>query len=243
MSTPTGTTAKPARKRVQAMAQGRGAGERLIVPLAFDTAASISARPLDDFRHDPTQLANGLLELHRAVGSDGICCALGGEHPSEAGGPLDIELLCAPGTRVSAGLEACRRLRATVGDAAALLAGVTGPATLAARFDTDFATATAAFTALVKRYCDAGCDVIVVFEESQPGDADAWTDALRTAGNIARFHRALALSWDRDGPLPQPVKVELSAHAAGAGVITTTGPVAADESIETLRAWVAGLRA
>jgi len=233
---------KPARKRAQAMAQGRGAGERLVLPLAFDTAASISARPLDEFRHDPTQLANGLLELHRAVGSDGICCALGGELESAAGGPLDADALCVPGTRVAASLEACRRLRATLGDGAALLVGVTGPATLATQFGTDFATAAAAFTALVKRYCDAGCDLVVVFEDSLAQDAGAWSDTLRTAGNIARFHRALALSWDGGGPLPQPVKLALDGADGSAGVITTIRPVAADESIETLRAWVAGLR-
>jgi hypothetical protein len=233
---------KPARKRAQAIAQGRGAGERLVLPLAFDTAANISARPLDEFRHDPTQLANGLLELHRAIGSDGICCALGGEHESAAGGPLDVAALCASGTRVAASLEACRRLRATLGDGAALLAGITGPATLATQFGTDFATAATAFTALVKCYCDAGCDLVVVFEDSTPQDAEAWSDALKTAGNIARFHRALALSWDGGGPLPQPVKLELHGASASAGVITTIRPVAADESIETLRAWVAGLR-
>jgi hypothetical protein len=70
-------SAKPPRKRVQAMAQGRGAGERLVVPLALATAAQISARPLDEFFTDPTQLANGLLELQRAIASEGVVVALG----------------------------------------------------------------------------------------------------------------------------------------------------------------------
>ena len=48
---------KAVRKRAQAIAKGRGRDHRVIVPLAFETAARISARPLDAFRNDPTQLA------------------------------------------------------------------------------------------------------------------------------------------------------------------------------------------
>ncbi|MGE3773754.1 MAG: hypothetical protein AB7I32_12570, partial [Gammaproteobacteria bacterium] len=200
---------KPPRKRAQAIAQGRGQGERLVIPLAFDAAASISARPLEEFRHDPTQLANGLLEWHRTIGADGICVALadGFERASAADGELALDAPCAEGTRVAASLEACRRLRATLGDAAALLAGLTGPATLARQFGVDEATAGTAFTALVKRYCEAGCDLVLVCEEIAACDAMAWTAALKTAANIARFHRAHALLLGAAGPLPAPVQV------------------------------------
>lgn len=236
--------AKPPRKRVQAMAQGRGAGERLVIPLAFDTAASISARPLEDFRHDPTQLANGLLELQRTLGADGVCVALadGMELASADGGDLDVELWCGDGTRVAASLEACRRLRATLGDGAALLAGLTGPATLAAQFGVDEARAGAAFTALVKRYCEAGCDLVLICESSPSASAD-WTDALKTAANIARFHRAHALLVGVDGPLPAPVQVALDdVRPGGAGLVTTAGVVPAETDLEALRSWVTAQR-
>ena len=235
--------AKPPRKRAQAMAQGRGAAERLVLPLAFDTAALVSARPLDDFLHDPTQLANGLLELHRALGSDGICVALADdfEYASAAGGPLNVAILTADGTRVAASLEACRRLRATLGDGAVLLAGLTGPATLAARFASDTTTAGAVFTALVKLFCEAGSDIVLVFE-STAGDA-ATEDALKTATNIARFHRALACGLQPGGALPVPTLLALDAPPhPGPGLVLTSAPTAADADIEALRDWVAAQR-
>lgn len=237
---------KPPRKRAQAMAQGRGQGERLVIPLAFDAAASISARPLEDFRHDPTQLANGLLEWHRALGADGVCVALadGFEHASATNGALELDALCAEGTRVAASLEACRRLRATLGDSAALLAGLSGPAMLARQFGVDEATAGAACTALVKRYCEAGCDLVLICEDEVAGDAAAWTDALKTAANIARFHRALACLRGVPGPLPAPVQVALDAAAPTAtGLIVTAEIVAPGVDLEALRAWVAAQRA
>ncbi len=240
---------KPPRKRVQGMAQGRGQGERVVIPLAFDTAASISARPLEDFHHDPTQLANGLLELHKAIGADGVCVALadGFELASAAGGALDVDTLCAEGTRVAASLEACRRLRATLGDNAALLAGLTGPATLARQFGLDEAETGAAFTALLKRYCEAGCDVLLVCETETAQDGAAWADALKTAANIARFHRAQALLLGAPetsaAPLPAPVQVALEAAvSAASGVIVTAEVLPAAADLEALRGWVAAQR-
>ncbi len=245
MNTPPLAPAKPPRKRAQAMAQGRGQGDRLVIPLAFDAAASISARPLDEFHHDPTQLANGLLEWHRALGADGVCVALAGgfERASAADGALALELLCAEGTRVAASLEACRRLRASLGDTAAVLAGLTGPATLARQFDLDEATAGALYTGLVKRYCEAGCDLVLTCEEGSAVDAAAWTDALKTAANIARFHRAQALLLGAAGPLPAPVRVALDAAApAASGVIVTDEIIAPTADLEALRAWVTAQR-
>lgn len=227
------------------MAQGRGQGERLVIPLAFDAAASISARPLDEFHHDPTQLANGLLEWHRALAADGLCVALadGFERASAADGTLDVDALCAEGTRVAASLEACRRLRATLGDAAALLAGLSGPATLARQFEVDETTAGAAFTALLKRYCEAGCDLVLICEAQTANDATAWTDTLKTAANIARFHRAQALLLGTAGPLPAPVQVALDDAAPTAtGVIVTAEIVAPAADLEALRAWVSAQR-
>lgn len=232
---------KPARRRVQAMAQGRGQTERLAIPLAFDVAARISARPLDVFHHDPTELANGLGELQRAIGSDAVCCALANdvEWRSAAGGPLDLDTLTAPGTPLAASLEACRRLRATGGDALALVAGLTGPATLATRFGVDLAQAGEVFAALVKTFCGAGTDVVLVFEDTAPGDPEAWNEVVKTAGNIARFHRALAVSVSGAGALPVPAQCALDAPVAGGpGLTLTQGIVAADADLDQLKHWV-----
>jgi len=233
---------KPARRRVQAMAQGRGQAERLAVPLAFDVAARISARPLEAFHHDPTELANGLAELQRAIGSEAVCCALADdiEWRSAGGGPLDLETLIAPGTPLAASLEACRRLRATGGDALALVVGLSGPATLATRFVVGLAQASEVFQALVKTFCGAGADIVLVFEDAPPGEPEAWNEAVKTAGNIARFHRALAVSVSWAGALPVPAQCALELPVAGGpGLTLTQGIVPADADLSLLKTWVA----
>ncbi len=235
---------KPPRKRIQAMVQGRGGSERVVLPLALGAAAQISARPLDEFFTDPTQLANGLLELQRALGSEGVVVALGEGFERASGETLDLASLDQPGTRLAAALEATRRLRATLGDSAALLAGLTGPATLAQQFNTDLASAGAAFGTLVKAFCEAGIDILLCLDSAPAADAEVWQDALKTAGNIARFHRALPLCVAPDGPFPAPLALDLDAPVPlAAGVVVTAGRVPDDASIETLRQWVATVTA
>ena len=235
---------KPARRRAQAIAQGRGRNDRLVIPLAFEVAARISARPLEEFRNDATQLANGLGELQQALAADGLVCALANrmELASAAGGGLDVERICAQGP-VGASLEACRRLRAVQGDEAALLAGLTGPATLATQFGVDVATAALAFGALVKAFCEAGADVLLLWEdEDVDTGTDDWQDGVKTAANIARFHQASLLGWNVAG-LPAPRKMPLAAPTAPApGIVTTAEVVPATADIEQLRQWVLALR-
>lgn len=232
---------KPARKRAQAIAQGRGRNERVVIPLAFEVAARISARPLAAFRNDATQLANGLGELQQALKADGLVCALAArmEFDSAAGGGLDVERMAAQGA-LGASLEACRRLREVQGEDAALLAGLTGPATLAAQFGVDVAAASAAFAALVKAFCAAGADIILLMEDAgaECGN-DAWQDGVKTAANIARFHQASLLAWQGAGGMAAPHAVALDhPQASGVGIVTTAAPVAADADIEQLRHWV-----
>jgi hypothetical protein len=234
---------RPARKRAQAIGQGRGREHRVIVPLAFETAARISARPIDRFLSDPTELANGLSELWRALGADGIvvACADGMERESSADGSLDAATMIAHG-RVAASLEACARLRQSSGDEAALVAGLTGPATLARQFASDIEQAGACFAALTKAYCVAGADLVLVIEDGGLAEDEAWQAAIRTAGNIARFHQASLLGWSSTS-LATPVKQPLSAPAVeGVGFILTDERVAADADIAELRGWVSAVR-
>ena len=141
---------RPPRKRAQAIALGRGRDQRLVVPLAFETAAAISARPLDVFLRDPTQLANGLAELARAIAADGavVACADGMEREAEA---LDEAAMLTGAGRggVSKPAGVCVRARAL-----ALVAGVTSPATLARQFGATLAQADPVFAA--RLYCAAG---------------------------------------------------------------------------------------
>jgi hypothetical protein len=234
---------RPPRKRARAIAQGRGRDHRVVIPLAFEVAARISARPLDAFRNDPTQLANALSELNQAIGADGIICAAAGEMEwrSAGGQGLDVGRIVASGP-VAASLEACRRLRQSVGDDAALLAGLTGPATLAQQFSTSRDAAAEAFCALVKHFCEAGVDVVLVFEGDDATQEESWLAGMRTADNIVRFHQSSLLLWRGDG-FPAPHKLPLDAPAAeGIGFITTDARVPADADIAVLKRWVAVVR-
>lgn len=231
----------PPRKRAQALAQGRSARGRLLIPLALETAACVSARPLADFLSDPTQLANGLLELHRALGSDGVCCLLAGgaECASLDGAPPDVDTMCRPGTRVAASLEACRRLRTTLGDGAALLAGLTGPATLGRELGCDPAAASESFVGLARRFCAAGADLLLVFEPAPPTDEARWADGLRTAANVARFHRVFACLYDRPGPLPRAATVGVGDPVPQDGLVVTDTVLPPAADLAALQAWIA----
>ncbi|MEQ8659575.1 MAG: hypothetical protein RLW62_02030 [Gammaproteobacteria bacterium] len=232
---------KAARKRAQAIARGRGREARVIIPLAFEVAARISARPLDAFRNDPTQLANALTELHAAIGADGIVVALAQGMEQAAGVGADAAALCANGP-VAPSLEACRRLRETHGDDVALLAGLSGPRALARELGVDVAAAGDCFTALVKAFCAAGSDVVLVLDDAEDGAAADWQAAVKTADNIARFHQASLLGLD-DGILPAPWRVPFDAPAAdGLGFIVTARPLPHDTDIALLRQWVAAVR-
>lgn len=235
----------PPRKRAQAMAQGRGRDAQLVVPLAFDVAALVSARPLGAFRTEPTQLANGLLELFRATGADGICCCLAGGLEWEGVDTLDPDRV-AEGARVAASLEATRRLRSTVGDDAALVAGLTGPRALAHHLGGSVERSGEVVVALARRFCEAGTDVVLLFEDAGRADDDdeIWTEALKTVFNVVRFHRGLTFLMGADGPLPKPATVDLADRAVGpAGLVTTPGVVAADSGIALLIDWVKAVRA
>jgi hypothetical protein len=227
---------KSARKRAKAIAQGRGRDARLVIPLAFEIAARISARPLDAFRNDPTQLSNALSELNNAINADGIVCAAAGEMELQSAGDaaLNADHIATNGP-VAASLEACRRLRQSAGDEVVLLAGVTGPATLARQFPDDTSAVAELFGTLVKRFCEAGADIIFVIDDTEAGNG-AWADDLKTAGNIARFHQASLLLWNGTDA---PYKVPLDAPApSGVGIITTSDLVPGDADIAALKNWV-----
>ncbi len=233
---------RPARKRAQAIARGRGRDARLVIPFAFEVAARISARSVDEFLTDPTQLANSLAELHRAIDADGVLCAdaRGMELESAESAGLDVDRIVTNG-RVGASLEACRRLRVTMGDNAALLAALSGPATLENQFGVSLTEASDAFTAIVRSFCDAGADGIIVMETVRPADGEGWEEGLITAKNIASFYNAMMYLWEVDGPAANPVRTPLNApQKDGVGLIMTQELVAADYDIEALRQWVAG---
>ncbi|GAA4879496.1 hypothetical protein [Actinomycetospora straminea] len=114
-----------------------------------------------------------------------------------------------------AAVEAARRLRASRGDTAVLLAVLDGPGLLDD----------------VKAYLDAGVDGVVV-----TGGVDAAT--ARTVGNVCRFHRAMA-----HGPgLAAPVTRPLGAPAPSTGLVLSD-ECPADTDVTAVAAWLAAVRA
>lgn len=203
---------------------------------------------MEEFLTDPTQRANALLELFEAVEADGIVCALAddAERRSLAAAGYDLARMVAQ-ERVAASLEAARRLRATVGDRAVLVAGLTGPATLAGQSGAakpeDLAKAGQAIAGLARKFCEAGAGIILVFEQAAPLDLQAWRACLQTLSNIVRFFQGLSFIVGCDGPLPRPALVPLgSVQPRPSGVVITPGEVPPTTSIEELRLWVRSLR-
>ena len=151
---------------------------------------------------------------------------------------LDVDHIIGNG-RVGASLEACRRLRITLDNEGIVLAAVSGPATLQKQFSVSGVTAAEAFVEIVRHYCDAGTDGIIVMESAMPDDGECWEDGLSTARNIAVFYRAMMYLWDMEGPLPNPERTNLAMPTNDrSGLIMTRETVPADYDIEALRNWV-----
>jgi len=224
--------------RAQAIATGRGGGQTLAIPLALRLAARINERALDAFFADPTQLANGLGDLYEAVRPDGVVVTLPEVVAADlaATDPADL----ARGVRCGCALEATRRLRQTLGDAAALTAVLPGPASLAARWGV--ADPGTVIVALMREFLGAGVDV-VVFVESETADLARFAGALSTAANMARFHRAVAaLIGPPAAGLGTPTVVAVGRPAPATGLVVTDGEVPPDTSVVLVRDWLATVR-
>lgn len=230
----------PPRKRAQAISRGGAGAARIAFPLAFEVAADISARPVDAFVSDPTQLTNGLTELARAVGSDAIVCAdqLGMSSLDPA------VLLAAP--RMAASLEACRRLRAAAGDGVALVAIFEGPAALAMRTGDSSALEAAgtAISAIARAFAEAGTDIFLIEEPAPPADEAAWRSAVTTLSRVAKFHRGVAMSIDAPlaSPLPAPTRLPLSSPPPAASGVVTTDVRVTRLDLTAMTAWMHAVR-
>ena len=213
------------------IAAGQGGGT-LAVPLALHVSARIAERDPEEFVHNPTQLANALRDLIDAIHPDGVPVTDPGVLLSGCRTAADV----VASSQLRAAVEATRRLRATFGDAIALVAVLPGPAAIASRVD---ATGAAdAILAMAKELLAAGTDVLVVHDE-----ADAPETSLKTLANVARFHQAAALSHAvaRYG-LPATTAVDLNAPVRAHGVAVTRWSLARDTDLSVLRDWVVAVR-
>jgi hypothetical protein len=225
------------RQLLQAFLQGAPPARPLFLPIIFSHGARIEGVPLDVFLTNPTKISNALRQIRGRVRADGVTCyfdslleaeALGATveragddgprtlrwpRPSQAGdlpqGLRSPEEAATSG-RVGVAVEVIKRLKAILRDDCLLMAGLSGPYTLAAQLlqlnadgsrpAQDFSApaldlAADTMTAIARALLEAGATAIIIHEETLPilsHDAAAdWASRLGTTINIVRFYQAL----------------------------------------------------
>ena len=186
----------------------KGTSPALVCPLVLAQAAEIEALSAGRFLTDPTKLANGLRALQGAFGTDVIVTAAADDLAA-----CSVAVTGHP--RVTAAVEATRRLAATAEDAA-LAAALCGPAQLAAQLGRPPDPAAleecgAVLLALAKAFLEAGANVLLLVE-AEPVPAAAaggWRSAVAPLVNVARFRQAAAVVV-----LADPADAALTPHGA-----------------------------
>ena len=162
-----------------------------------------------------------------------------GAVPLGQGGQKAAALPAAP--RISAALEASRRLRVTVGDTAVLVACLPGGGR-AAELLGDSSAGASVLQVLAREFLGAGADILLLAEREAGGGA-AQEPAMRTVANMARFHRALCyVSGPAVSFLDQPTVVPLDQPRPARGLVVTERELPADTSMTVVRDWVDRVR-
>ena len=265
----------------------------LFSPLLYGVSAQIEALPPAEVTADPTRLGKCLSELRRVTGLAPFVVAAPTAMEAEALGAgvdretwppkvvatvseevldlVDFDEMWSRSEALSASLETCKRLSATQQGEPVLLAALTGPASLLAELlGTDTAPDAAAYefmgralSALSRQFAQSGASAILLCERTLPADIGAWSAALNTISNIARFHRIPALlafdgvvpgewpsatvacpSQEHEASIEKAHGLTVSAHPADwadlvgntgtARVVVTAREVDADTPIEAL---------
>lgn len=225
------------RQAVKGLLEGIAPPRALFLPIVFSLGALIENLSLRNFLSNPTKISNALRQIRTHLRSDGVTCYFDPLLEAEAlGGVLDWDApgqraslrwlqpvetgglpggLCSPdeaakGGRVPVAVEVIARMKPLIRGQSLLMAGVTGPLTLAAlltqmkdtngNLDRDPGAATMDLagdvTASVAReFVEAGADTILIREQVLPSlsaeTAADWATRLATTINIIRFYGAL----------------------------------------------------
>ncbi len=212
-----------ARQHLADLVRGKaGAGKSLFAPMIYGLGAQIEALSPAEMVVDATRLAKGLGETRRVLGLSSLYVMVPSLAEAEAlGASVDMAVwpprLIAPAgsaaleadeagaiadsPRLQAALDMTRRL-STAGDDAALLVGLTGPATLVEQSvpgstgderEDAFDYAGGFLTALIRAFGEAGAHAVVLQETVRAPDdenvRELWEDALTPVTNVARFHK------------------------------------------------------
>jgi hypothetical protein len=209
----------------------------LFLPILFSLGAKVENVTLGTFLSNPTKIASALRQMRTHLRSDGVACyfdpfleveALGAtlQRSSDDQAPaihwpraarrgeipegLRSAEEAAKSGRVPVAAEVIRRSNALPNRDFLLMAGVTGPLTLAARVtqlehkenfpgenlsDASKDLAASVVTQMATTFLEAGADLILIQEEIVPGlsakTCDAWENLLAPTINVVRFYEAL----------------------------------------------------
>ena len=216
--------------------QGIAPPRPLLLPIVFSLGARVESLPLRSFLANPTKITNALRQISGRLPADGVTCyfdpfleveALGaalrwssddqppaicwpapahkGELPQGLRSPEDA----VKAGRIGVAAEVIRRLNSLLRDDTLLMAGVSGPFTLAARlvqfsdqevFSADdlypaFDLSAAMMTQVASALVEAGAHVIFIYEDVMPRlsaeSCENWANRLSPTFNIIRFYGAL----------------------------------------------------
>jgi hypothetical protein len=225
------------RQILRDLLQGSAPSRPLFVPIVFALGARVENLSPRAFLGNPTKISNSLRQVRGPLRSDGVSCyfdalleaeALGGklewasEHEAATvrwpaaseRGQLPAGLASPEDSlkrgRVPVALEVIRRLKALLREDSLLMAGVSGPFTLAARLtgllgqdpltredlpDSALEVANSTIMHISKAFAEAGVNLVFLREEILPilreQTAEEWTSMLAPTLNIIRFYEAL----------------------------------------------------
>jgi len=209
----------------------------LFLPIVFSLGARVENIPLNTFLSNPTKITSSLRQMRGHLRADGVACyfdpyleveALGAtlkshsedqpptihwRHSTRRGevpGGLHSPEEAVRSGRVPVAVEVIRRMNSLGNRDFLLMAGVTGPLTLAARItgldlrekahgdDVSISAlefAASVVTPVATAFLEAGADLIVIQEEILPAHTpesyDFWANLLAPAINVIRFYEAL----------------------------------------------------
>jgi hypothetical protein len=222
---------------MKSLLQGNAQPRPLILPIVFALGARIENLSFRAYLDNPTKISNALRQIRTQLRTDGVACyfdplleveALGGtpewdeanqtrsirwaefaqkgELPARLRSPEEA----ANSPRVRAAVEVIRRLNSLLRDEPLLMAGVSGPFTLAARLtgigphamrqgqepsESALEVTAAAITKIASTFVEAGANLIFIREEALPplscDKCQSWASLLAPLFNIVRFYEAL----------------------------------------------------
>ena len=225
------------RQMVQELLRGIAPPRPLFLPIVFSPGARVENQALPAFLANPTKICSAQRQMRAPLRTDGFSCyfdpfleveALGatlrwavagqppevcwphGTEPGELPGDLRTPEEAAKSGRVPVAVEVLRRMKSMVRDDSILMAGVTGPFTLAARLtqmdagrawraqdllEYALELASSVVTRISGALAEAGASLIMIREEILPvlseDGCDVWASTLEPAFNVIRFYEAL----------------------------------------------------